>query len=252
LISGRSPKISLITAAFNSRTLLEGLLAHVHRQTHPHVEWLVIDGGSNDGTREFLEAQKDSIARWISEPDWGIYDALNKGVHLATGEVIGFLHSDDLLASPETLSRIAKCFQKTQAHGVYGDLQYVQKDNPNKVIRRWKSRLFSAALLGQGWMPPHPTLFLRREVYDKHGVFDLRYDIAADYDFMLRVLKDPELTFAYLPETITKMRVGGASNRSLKNILQKSREDWKIIREHRLGGWSVLARKNLSKISQFF
>ena len=136
--------------------------------------------------------------------------------------------------------------------GVYGDLQYVDKSNTKKIIRSWKSCDFKPRLLKQGWMPPHPTLFLKKEVYEKHGLFDLSYRISADYDFLLRIFKDPELKFGYLPKVITKMRVGGASNKSLKNIIKKSKEDYRAIRINNIGNFLTLARKNFSKIKQLF
>jgi glycosyltransferase len=214
-----------------------------------------VDGASKDGTLRLIEdaAKSKPGFRFMSEPDKGIYDALNKGIAMATGEVIGFLHSDDLLAAPDILAKIAKRFEEDGVDGVHADLQYVSKERPDKVIRHWKSRPFTPGLLKQGWMPPHPTFFLRKEVYQKHGGFDLTYKIAADYDFMLRVLKNPGYRFAYLPEVVTKMRVGGASNRSLKNILQKSREDLRAMRVNGLRSpISALAWKNLSKLPQFF
>ena len=136
--------------------------------------------------------------------------------------------------------------------GVYGDLQYVNKINFKKIIRNWKSCDFKPSLLKQGWMPPHPTLFLKKEVYEKHGLFDLSFKISADYDFMLRIFKDSELKFGYLPKVITKMRVGGASNRSLKNVIRKSKEDYRAIRSNNVGNFLTLIKKNTSKLKQFF
>lgn len=142
-------------------------------------------------------------------------------------------------------------FKKEDLHGVYGDLLYVDRNDIGSVIRFWKSNLFNASLLKKGWMPAHPTLFLKKEVYQKHGLFNVNYKIAADYDFMLRILKDDSLKFGYLPQVITKMRVGGTSNRSIKNIIQKTKEDYRAVRSNNIGGWLVVFRKNISKLKQF-
>lgn len=243
-------KITLITATYNSYPNLLDTLDSIQQQSHPSLECIVIDGGSTDQTLSVIK-NTPLIRQSVSEPDQGIYDALNKGVQRTTGKIIGFLHSDDLLATPETLAQIARVFEEKQVDGVYGDLEYVDKQDTSKVIRYWKSKPFKRKNLIYGWMPAHPTLFLKREVYDKHGLFDLDFKIAADYDFMLRILKDPELTFAYLPQVITKMRVGGVSNKSIQNIIQKSKEDLRAIRKNKLGGWYTLVFKNIRKITQF-
>ena len=248
-------KLSLITATYNSAGTLKDCLQTVLEQDHPEIEHLFIDGASSDKTPQLLrdfEKQYPHI-NMVSEPDKGTYDALNKGVAMATGEVIGFLHSDDFLASPTILSKIMEHFQDPAVVGVYGDLHYVDKDNAQKVIRQWKSCDFEPRLLRQGWMPAHPTLFLRKSVYKKFGTFNLEYSIAADYEFMLRILKGNTLNLVYIPKVITKMRMGGASNKSLKNILQKSREDYRAIKSNGLPNpILVLAGKNLSKVKQFF
>jgi hypothetical protein len=162
------------------------------------------------------------------------------------------VHSDDLLPDNHVISEIVNLFEQKNINGVYGDLEYVDRNNISKVKRYWKSCDFKSSLLKRGWMPAHPTLFLRKEVYDKHGSFDLLYKISADYDFMLRILQDRNLNFHYLPKVITKMRVGGASNRSFKNIILKSKEDYIIIKHNNVGGIYTLFLKNCSKFTQFF
>jgi glycosyltransferase involved in cell wall biosynthesis len=243
-------KISIITSTYNSKNTLQDTFASVRCQKDVTLEYIIIDGASTDGTLDLIQKNK-LVTTYISEPDKGIYEALNKGIQLATGDVIGFVHSDDVLASDTILSQIAKAFENKDIDGVYGDLQYVAHSNTNQVIRHWKSEPFHPKLLKQGWMPAHPTLFLKRAVYKKYGNFDLSYKIAADYDFILRILKEETLKFSYIPKVITKMRVGGMSNRSVKNILQKSKEDYRAVTSNKVGGLLSVLRKNTSKIKQF-
>lgn len=243
---------SIVTATWNCATTLADCLSSVASQEGVCLEHIVIDGASTDGTQELLAHHRDQLATLVSEPDHGIYDALNKGVSLASGEIVGFLHADDVYAGPHVLARVAAAFSDPAVSAVYGDLEYVAQDDPSRVIRHWRSGQFSPAKLRRGWMPPHPTLFLRRSLYERFGAFDLRYRIAADYDFMLRVLGGMDGEVVYLPEVLVRMRVGGASNRSLKQILRKSREDYLALRRNRMGGLPALAWKNLSKLPQFF
>lgn len=244
-------KISVITAVYNNSDTVAQALDSALAQTHPDVELIVIDGGSTDGTLAVLQGYADRLAVLVSEPDRGIYDALNKGIARASGEVVGFLHSDDLFADIAVLSRIAVAFTDPAVDAAYGDLLYVRKDDPSRVVRTWRSAAFSAVRLAHGWMPPHPTLYVRRTVYERLGGYDTSYRIAADYDCVLRLLGKGGIRTAYIPEVLVKMRVGGASNRSLKNILQKSREDYRALRVNGVGGLRTLAWKNLSKLPQF-
>ena len=246
--------LSIITATYNSRTTISDCILSVFEQKFDDLEYRIVDGGSTDGTRDLVLSFQQGIPNFyfISEPDKGIYDALNKGIRMATGDVIGFVHSDDFLAHPGVLSRIARCFEDPKVAGVYGDLLYVDKNNTDKVVRKWKSKEYRPGLLRRGWMPAHPTLYLRKTVYEKHGYFDLNYRIAADYDFMLRILRDPDYRFLYLPEVLVKMRVGGASNRSFKNLMLKSREDLRALRANGIPNpIYALFLKNISKIPQF-
>jgi len=247
-------RVTLITATYNSGASIKTCLDSVVSQDYDVFEYLIIDGKSSDETLSIVEdfQQKYPFIKLISEKDEGIYDALNKGVLLATGDVIGFVHSDDLLASKTVISEIVATLKNEKLDGVYGDLEYVRKEDTSKVVRFWKSRSFNSKLLSMGWMPAHPTLFLKKEVYEKHGFFNLRYKISADYDFMLRILKDDSLKFGYLPKVITKMRVGGASNGSINNIINKTKEDYRAIRSNQIGGWFSILIKNTSKIKQLF
>ena len=244
-------KISIITAVYNNKTSIASCIDSVISQTYKNIEYIIIDGGSIDGTIDILSQYKNKIDILISEQDKGIYDALNKGVSCATGEVIGFLHSDDTFNNSEIIEKIAETFSSKNVDGIYGNLLYVDGKNPQKIIRNWQSLQYTQKMLRQGWMPPHPTLFLKRKVYSDIGNFNLKYRIAADYDFMVRVLNSNKYNIEYHPIYITLMRVGGASNKSLKNIIKKSLEDYKVIRKNKIGGIGTLFQKNFSKLGQF-
>lgn len=245
-------KISVITATYNSAETLADCLDSIRAQTHPDIEHVVIDGASQDGTMALLKSCGSAIAVLVSEPDMGIYDALNKGIALASGDVVGFLHSDDFYPAPEILRQVAQAFADPSVQAVYGDLEYVSKLQVGRVIRRWKAGPYSRRELAWGWMPPHPTLFVRRELYSQIGGFDLQFSIAADYHSVLRLFTVPGFRAVYLPLVMVKMRVGGASNRSLSNILRKSRQDLRALRLTGVGGVMSLVAKNLRKLPQFF
>lgn len=199
---------------------------------------------------DILRARRSDFSALLSEPDRGIYDALNKGIGLATGDVIGFLHADDVFAHSGVLSRIADAFSDPTVSAVYGDLQYVRKDNLDAVVRDWRSSPFHRRSLAWGWMPPHPTLYVRRGWYHRIGGFDPRYRISADYLFILQLFSSPGFHARYLEEVLVKMRIGGASNRSMRAIVRKSGEDLAALRETGVGGVGALLWKNLSKIGQ--
>lgn len=245
-------KISIITICYNSAHSIADAVNSVLSQTYSNIEYIVVDGKSKDNTVEIIQSFGDRISKFISEPDKGIYDALNKGVRMATGDVIGFMHSDDLFANDQIIEKVARMFEDSSTQSVYGDLQYVYKTDTNKVLRYWKSGEFSLQKLRMGWMPPHPTFYVRKSVYDAYGDFQIRYKIAADYDTMLRFLGKHQITTHYLPEVMVKMRVGGASNRSIKNIILKMQEDWDAIRGNQFGNIFTLLFKNLRKLNQFF
>ena len=244
--------ISIITAVYNNKNYIQFSIDSFNTQSFNNKSHIMIDGNSNDGTKEFLLENKSYFSTLISEKDSGFYDALNKGLKLAKGDVVGLLHSDDQYANKNVLKKISRIFSDPKIDIVYGDLDYVSQDDPTKIIRHWRAGEFSLDKLKSGWMPPHPTFFIRRKLLNKIGGFDTGYKIAADYDFMLRALTQKYIKVVYLPEVLIKMRVGGMSNRSLKNILLKSYEDYQIIRRHKIGGIGTLLCKNLSKISQFF
>ena len=244
-------KISVITAVFNRRDTVADAIQSIQKQTYDNVEHLVQDGGSQDGTLEVLQDFASTNTQLVSAPDSGIYDAINKGIERATGDVVGLMHSDDFFASDSVLEKVAAAFQDPNVDGVYGDLQYVSAKDPDKIVRHWKSTHYDPDLLKRGWMPPHPTLYLRADVFERFGLYDTSYRIAADYDAILRYLVRGQIKLAYIPEVLVKMRVGGVSNRSLRHITQKSREDYRAIRANEIGGIGTLAMKNFSKFGQF-
>jgi glycosyltransferase involved in cell wall biosynthesis len=243
--------ISVITAVFNRAATLGEALRSVRAQQCPNIEHIVIDGGSTDGSLDVLEAHKGGIAKMISEPDGGLYDALNKGIRHASGDVIGFLHADDQFASPMALARVAAAFEDPAVGAVYGDLVYVNKNDISHVVRYWRAGQYQREHLSQGWMPPHPTFYVRKDVYSRFGVFDTRYRIAADYENMLRILWRGRVQAAYIPEVLVRMRLGGVSNVSLFNMLHKSREDYAAMRQNGIGGLQALLLKNVTKLPQF-
>ena len=246
-------KVSIITATYNSSKTLKSCIDSVLTQDYGSIEYIIIDGQSTDSTMDIVNNFTASYSniKVVSENDEGIYDALNKGLSIVTGDIIGFLHSDDLFSSVTIISELVSKINSNNFDGIYGDLQYVNKENTNKIVRLWKSCEFKLDLLRKGWMPAHPTLFLKKHVYQKYGDFNTSYEISADYDFMLRILKDKALKFGYLPKVITKMRVGGVSNRSFRNILIKIKEDYRAVCSNNIGGWFSIFLKNTSKIRQF-
>lgn len=244
-------KISIVTAVYNREATIAQAIRSVKSQTHANVEHLVIDGASRDGTLAAVEVMRHGRMRVVSEPDRGIYDALNKGVSLAAGDVVGLMHSDDFFAHDRVLEKVAAAFAIPGVMAVYGDLDYVAAADETRIVRRWRSGSYSVAKLRRGWMPPHPSLYLRREVFERHGVYDTTYRIAADYDAILRWFSREDLQPVYIPEVLVKMRLGGASNRSLGNLIRKSREDYRALKANGVGGWRALAWKNFSKVGQF-
>ena len=245
-------KITVITATWNSEKTISDTLSSLNGQTYQNIEYIIVDGNSSDNTLEVAKQKCPRVATIISEPDNGIYDALNKGINAATGDVVGFLHSDDLFAYPDAVKDMVDAFKLNDCDAVYADLEYVSRDDINNVVRLWESGEYSKAKLKNGWMPPHPTFYMKRELYQKYGLFDLSFRIAADYDSLLRYLWLNNMKMSYLPKVLIKMRVGGASNGSLKNIIQKTKEDIKALSNNGVPVVRAVIWKNLSKIPQFF
>ncbi|SDK68202.1 glycosyltransferase family 2 protein [Aliiruegeria lutimaris] len=245
-------KFSIITATYNREDTVADAIESLHGQSFGNFEHLVQDGRSADRTVEIVKASADARTFLESKPDSGIYDAINRAISRATGDVIGLLHSDDFFASDRVLEKVAAAFADPEVDAVYGDLHYVCKHDPKRIVRKWVSCPFLPDLLKTGWMPAHPTLFLRRSIVDRLGAYDTSYSIAADYDAILRYFSEPGFTAVYLPAVLVKMRVGGESNRSLERVLRKSQEDYRALRGNEIGGIATLVRKNASKVRQFF
>lgn len=247
-------RISVITAVRNRSEVIQTALDSVAAQTYPHIEHILIDSISTDGTLEKLKAYHNDRCILVSERDTGIYNALNKGIALATGEVIGLLHSDDFFASPDCLEGIATAFADPAVDVVYADLDYVSEHDTSRIVRRWRAGRFQQLQLSLGWMPPHPTLFVRRRVFDRIGTYNEQYQIAADYEFVLRCFESESIHAHYINRTIVKMRTGGESNRSINRLILKSKEDFCALRSTgrgRLRSSFALLCKNLRKLPQF-
>lgn len=246
-----SLKISVVTAVYNRADTLSQAIRSVQSQAWRPLEHVIQDGGSIDGTLDVIETCRDATTSVLSENDEGLYDAINRGIARASGDVIGLMHSDDFFAHDRVLEKVASAFSDPTVDGVYGDLDYVSASNTNRIIRHWSAGEYRPDALQRGWMPPHPTLYLRRKVFETWGLYDTSFQIAADYDAMLRFLAKGRIRLVYVPEVLVKMRVGGVSNRSLGRILQKSREDYRALHRNGVGGAGTLARKNFRKITQF-
>lgn len=246
-------KVSIITACLNNAGTLESAMQSVFEQDYPNLEYIVIDGASTDGTKEILEKYKDRINVLISEKDKGIYDALNKGLSKATGDIVGFLHADDFYTYTNVISKIAKVFETENTDCVYGDIQYVDRDSTLTVIRDWKSGPYRDGLFLKGWMPPHPTFFMKKKYYEQYGNYNTTFSISADYELMLRMLHKHKLKATYIPEVLVKMRTGGTSNRSLTRRIKANMEDrraWKI--NDLKPALFTLIIKPLGKLGQYF
>lgn len=247
-------KVSIITVVFNNeKTILHSILS-VQNQTYKNIEHIIIDGGSTDNTIKIIKNNIKSNCIFISEKDDGLYDAMNKGIRIATGNIIGILNSDDIYNDNNIIEYIANKFiLDTEVKILYGDLLYVKKDDTNFKIRYWKSKNISTNYFENGHVPPHPTLFITKDVYSKVGLFDLSYKLAADYEFILRLFKKHNFKRVYIPKLIVRMRLGGVTNKSYLNIFI---QNYEIIKAWKQNGLKVpflfLLRRFIIKIKQYF
>lgn len=244
-------KISIITATYRSARTLVDTINSVRKQTWQETEHIIIDGGSTDGTMEIVAANAH-LRKVVSEPDHGIYDAMNKGIRLADGDVIGILNADDFYADDQVLEAVAACFEDPEVDAVYGDLVYVHPEDTTKVVRRWKAGKYHPGNFRWGWMPPHPTFFVRRRIYEQFGIFNLEMATCGDYELMLRFIHRHGIRLAYLPRVLVKMRAGGASNVSLAARLRANHHDRLAWTVNGLSPfWFTMYLKPLRKIGQF-
>lgn len=245
-------KVSIITVTFNSAKFLEDCIHSVQGQHFKNIEHIIVDGNSTDGTVAIIKKHENGIARWVSEPDRGIYDAINKGMAMATGDVIGILNSDDVLDNNDVITSIVKTFVSTKTDVVYGDLEVVAQDDTNKVLRIWKGQPFNRNRFRYGWMPAHPTFYVKRSLIEKYGGYETHYFTAADYEFMSRYLYKYKVSATYLPSLIVRMRTGGASNVNLKQRLRANRRDYLAMRRNKIP-FPLIASilKPLIKVHQF-
>jgi glycosyltransferase involved in cell wall biosynthesis len=245
------PKVSIITVVYNNRAFVQEAIRSVLSQTYKNVEYIVIDGGSTDGTVECIKEHAAGITYFISEKDKGIYDAMNKGIRLATGEIVGILNSDDVYAHDRVLEMVVDVMKNAEIDACYGDLVYVNKDM-SRAVRLWRSCSYRKGLFSRGWTPPHPAFFVRRPVYEKYGVFDLNYVLAADFELLFRFLEKHQVCSVYVPGVFVKMRLGGATNKDIKNIVRQNREILHVLHSAGADASPVFfVSKIFEKVSQF-
>lgn len=245
-------KVSIITTTYNSAKTIEDTIKSVLDQTYPNIEYIIIDGGSVDGTPDIVNKYKDRITKIVSEKDEGIFDAFNKGIKLATGDIVGILNSDDFYAYGSVIQDVVEKFRASSADTVYGDLQYVDPIETSKVRRHWKAGEYKRSKFKTGWMPPHPTFFVKKSLYDKYGVFNTWMKISNDYELVLRFLYKNNASAAYIPKVLIKMRSGGNSDGSIKRRYLANKEDRKAWQVNGLKApfyFAVL--KPLRKLGQF-
>ncbi len=253
-VNNRQPpmKVSIITVTYNSAKYLADCIRSVQSQTYQHIEHIIVDGKSSDGTIGIIKKYEQGISSWISETDGGMYDAINKGMAMATGDVIGILNSDDVLDNDHVVVDIVKHFLEQKTDAIYGDLEYVAQHDVNKVLRIWKGLPFNRSRFMVGWMPAHPTFYFKRTLLKKYGGYETHYFTAADYEFMARYLFQHHVSASYLPKLIVRMRVGGASNKNLKQRLRANRRDYLAMKRNKIPlAFMVSILKPLLKLHQF-
>lgn len=246
-------KITIVTVVLNGVETIAQTIESVGQQTHSDVEHIIIDGGSTDGTLDVIDQYRNSIAKLVVEPDEGLYGAMNKGIQLATGDVIGTLNSDDFYANDLVLEKVNRAFEQDSTDACYANLVYVDKQDTEKVIRYWQSQNFQPGLFEKGWIPAHPTFFVKREIYEKYGGFDLSYRYQSDFELTLRFLEVHRIRSKFIPEIWVKMRMGGTTNRSVLNVIKGNLESYRACKRHGLNVTPLFfVVKFLSRLPQFF
>lgn len=242
----------MITVCLNAEETIADTIESIRRQSHPDIEYIVVDGGSTDATLSIIAQNRDVVSKLLTGPDSGMYHAANKGISVAAGEVIGMLNADDFYADNDVLKDVASAVTKG-SDAVYGDLHYVDRKDPQTIKRNWVSGSYNREQFLSGWMPPHPTFFLRKNAYDTHGLFRLDLKSAADYELMLRMLYKHSLKIGYINRVLVKMREGGRSNSSIANRIRANKEDRRAWTINGLkAAWYTLHLKPLSKLKQFY
>lgn len=224
-------KVSIITVSLNNAEYIEACIQSVINQDYVNIEYIVIDGGSTDGTIDIIKKYENKINAWISEPDEGMYDAINKGINISTGDIIGILHSDDLYIDEHVIGVVVQAF-RNNIDSVYADLLYVERDNLENVVRYYDSSVFQVSKFAYGWMPAHPTCFIKKNVYEKYGLYQTDYVIAADFELLVRFYAKHRVSYSYLPRIIVKMRTGGLSTRNFKSNTILNSEILRACREN--------------------
>ena len=247
------PRVSIITVVKNNVQCIDSCIRSVLSQKYPEIEHIVIDGGSTDGTLDIINRHSGSLSKVVSGPDKGMYDAMNKGIDAASGDIVGILNADDLYEDPFVVDSVVAAMGDDKVDTCYGDLVYVDADDPHRVFRYWHSGVYDPRRFYQGWMPPHPAFFVKRRVYEQHGMFNLALGTAADYELMLRLLLKHHVSAVYLSRVLVRMRTGGASNASLRKRLIAHRMDRQAWRVNELTPkpWTLLF-KPLRKLGQYF
>jgi len=245
-------KITVITVCYNSATTITDTLSSMSNQSYDSIEHIVVDGGSIDKTIDLVKRHGKHVSKIVTGPDGGIYDAMNKGLRLAAGDYVAYLNSDDFYSGNTVIQQVAKAIHETNADAIYGDLSYVKRNDPKTRVRYWKSQMFQAGSFVRGFAPPHPTFFMKRKLLDELGGFDLSYSLAADFDLMFRALEIKKYASTYVPLELTRMRTGGATNISLKNIIRQNQEILRSLRSHgaNVSTAGFILRKLLSRIRQ--
>jgi glycosyltransferase involved in cell wall biosynthesis len=245
-------KVSIITVCFNSEATIADTIKSIEKQNYPDIEYIIVDGGSTDGTMNLIK-KSPAVTHYVSERDEGIYDAMNKGIKMATGDVIGTLNADDFYTDHNVLTRISEHFKDAAVDAVYADLVYVNQQETDKIVRLWKSESYRSGLFKQGWVPPHPTFFTRKEVYDNFGYFNLKYQLAADFELLFRLIEVKKIKTVYIPHVLVKMRMGGATNKSVRNIIVQNKEILSVLKTNDSNfsaiKWAI--HKGFDRMAQF-
>jgi len=246
--------ISIITVVYNNRDCIESAIKSVLCQTYKDIEYIIVDGGSTDGTLDIIRSYGTKISKLVSERDGGIYDAMNKGIKMASGDIVGILNSDDSYANDSVIESVVSVLKDKNIDACYGDLVYVDRRRTDRIVRYWKARAYQEYLFSTGWMPPHPTFFAKRWVYEKYGDFDLALSAVADHELLLRLMYSHKIRTCYIPKVLVRMRLGGITNNNVLNILKQNCAIIKTLREYKINVFPpcFFLNKFIERIKQFF